>query len=484
MSRSLSIASEETCSLDKNNGFAATMCIANEEPTFLRDSNEALLSSASIFIWQFQEQQLQDLYGFLIPFVAFALQLVSSKMNLKYNNQEDILLKFTRQALTSIIRTNYQQQSVFNSNITKINISSVILVIPVLVQRSRRILSGKVMFLLAQACWTLEAVEQGRRTERPRTTPKVPKLSLEHRKTVPGTPKTSDLTLSGPKSGPEVDRGGLPAAGRRSAGGAAGAQSARVGARVWPAWAALGPRKRPAWAWPTRALARLESGESPSTGRSPAPQKSGDRQKSDDRRKFSVGCNSDDGQKSGDGCKNNVGKKFYVGVTEVRRPEEVQRWIDVRQKSDDRQRSDDGRKSGLRGRSPVTGESPVSDENPFTSRSPDGKHYEQKKNPIHSFGRTSRSSFSFAIRDSWVRFLSPSPPLAVASSRRRLLFRKAKGELKLPSPAQTNLENEGDVGDIIGLDQSDAFGFEHFGEARPGDSTYVDRFDDANLGDL
>ncbi|KAL0915373.1 hypothetical protein M5K25_015785 [Dendrobium thyrsiflorum] len=47
-----------------------------------------------------------------------------------------------------------------------------------------------------------------------------------------------------------------------------------------------------------------------------------------------------------------------------------------------------------------------------------------------------------------------------------------------------DLENEGDVGDIIGLDQSDAFGFEHFGEARPEDSTYVDRFDDANLGDL
>ncbi|PKU64183.1 hypothetical protein MA16_Dca005106 [Dendrobium catenatum] len=51
-------------------------------------------------------------------------------------------------------------------------------------------------------------------------------------------------------------------------------------------------------------------------------------------------------------------------------------------------------------------------------------------------------------------------------------------------PGHCDLENEGDVVEIIGLDQSVAFEFEHFGEARHGDSNYIDRFDDANLGDL
>ncbi|KAL0912106.1 hypothetical protein M5K25_018056 [Dendrobium thyrsiflorum] len=49
---------------------------------------------------------------------------------------------------------------------------------------------------------------------------KVPKLSSERRKTVPGTPKMSDLTFPGPKSGLKVVRGGLAAAGCRSAAGA------------------------------------------------------------------------------------------------------------------------------------------------------------------------------------------------------------------------------------------------------------------------
>lgn len=46
ISRSLSMASEETSSLVKNNGFAATTCIANSDPTCWRASNEEIWSSA------------------------------------------------------------------------------------------------------------------------------------------------------------------------------------------------------------------------------------------------------------------------------------------------------------------------------------------------------------------------------------------------------------------------------------------------------
>lgn len=46
MSRSLSNASEETSSLDKNNGFAATMCIANDEPTLRRASSGTSFSAS------------------------------------------------------------------------------------------------------------------------------------------------------------------------------------------------------------------------------------------------------------------------------------------------------------------------------------------------------------------------------------------------------------------------------------------------------